>query len=71
MDGVRASTLQDLRNGVVRSGFSEAETRLALGEPTRTGLSGNGYTWVYNEPGKPRTKVHFNRKTNKVVRVDR
>ena len=71
MKDVEASNWTDLQNGVVRNGFTETEVRLALGTPTTTGHRGPNPIWVYRDSGKSRATVVFNRKTRKVISVDR
>jgi hypothetical protein len=65
--GVEKAHLLDIRKGVVRAGFSEAEVTLAMGEPTSRGdVSNELYSWVYKNPAMPYACVFFNKNTKKV-----
>ena len=65
--GVDKAHLADVQRGIVRAGFSEAEVKLALGEPTQRGDVGNDlYSWVYKNPAMPYVCVFFNKSTKKV-----
>lgn len=45
---VKEENMDAIRKGHVRQGFTEAEVRLALGEPDGKGATGNGiYSWIY------------------------
>lgn len=69
MDGVRETNWQDVQNGVVRRGFTEAEVRMAIGEPSNTGRKGNQTVWLYKQPGSPVRTVIFNSSTHKVASI--
>lgn len=70
MKGVREANWADLKNGVVRRGFTDAEVRVALGNPSATGKSGANTLWSYRSAsGSVVKKVYFNSKTMQVVRV--
>lgn len=70
MKGVRESNLADLKNGVVRKGFTSEEVRIALGEPSSKGKSGGNTVWVYRSGnGSLAKKVYFNSKTMQLVRI--
>ena len=70
MDGVRPGNMADIKKGNVRRGFTEAEVRLALGEPSGRGeVKYGSYTWVYKYPNKPYRCVYFDPSTKKVTRV--
>lgn len=69
MEGVQKSHLADIQKGVVRHGFTENEVKLALGEPSRQGDEGASYTWVYNNPGQPYTRVYFDKKIKRVTSI--
>lgn len=72
VDGVRQGNMADIKKGNVRAGFTEAEVRLAFGEPTARGEVKYGtYTWEYKRPGKPYMCVYFNPSTKKVTRVQK
>ena len=46
--GVRKEHMNDIRQGIVRKGFNEAEVKLALGNPNRTlKTKKTTYSWVY------------------------
>ena len=68
--GVNKAHLSDIQKGVVRAGFSEAEVKLALGEPSGGGdMDANTYTMVYKDPGKPYACVFMDKKTKKVKSI--
>lgn len=70
--GVTKEHLADIQKGVVRAGFTEAEVKLALGEPTGGGdVDANTYTMVYKEVNKPYACVFMNKKTRKVKSIKR
>ena len=71
ISGVREENMEAIRKGHVRVGFSEAEVRLALGEPDGKGKSTGGvYTWTYKSVlHNWRGVVVFNSKTHKVRSV--
>lgn len=71
--GVRTMVMHDIQQGKVLAGFTEAEVRLSLGEPSsKTGTDKKGlYTWVYNYPGKDYICVWFKAKEKTVTRVIR
>ena len=70
MKGVREENLSDLKNGVIRNGFTANEVLVAMGEPTSTGKSGSNTIWYYTTlTGSFNKKVIFNSKTMLVVRV--
>jgi hypothetical protein len=74
IDGVRKANLANLSKGVVQQGYTEAEVRLALGEPTDTSsVRGGEYTWTYQyvDSGSKFRVVVFNASTHKVKRVTR
>jgi hypothetical protein len=67
MKDVRSENLNDLMKGAVKRNFTEAEVRLALGEPTGySQLSDKEYTWNYNQPGTEYKTVIFDKKTRLV-----
>ena len=71
MKGVRETNITDLRNGVVRRGFTANEVRVAMGEPTSTGKSGANTLWIYRSlSGSYDKKVTFNTKTMQVIKVE-
>jgi len=70
MKSVREANMKDLKNGVVRRGFSTDEVRVAFGEPSSKGRTGSYVVWTYRSgKGSLSKKVYFNRKTMQVVRV--
>ena len=70
MKGVRQENMKDLKNGVVRKGFTPNEVRIALGEPSSTGKSGVNTVWFYRSGSDAYAKkVFFSSKTMKVLRV--
>jgi len=65
--GVEKAHLSDIQKGVVRKGFSEAEVKLALGEPSGRGeMDASTYTMVYKHVGQPYACVFLDKKTRKV-----
>jgi hypothetical protein len=74
MKGVREANMSDIRRGVVRVGFTEAEVLLALGEPDGHGSSARGtvYTWIYKTfIDRTQCTVYFNTNTKRVTSVKR
>lgn len=70
MKGVREANITDLRNGVVRTGFTANEVLVAMGEPTSKGKAGANTVWIYrSQSGSFDKKVIFNAKTMRVVKV--
>lgn len=70
MAGVQKAHMRDIQKGIVRSGYSENEVRLALGEPTGKGEdAGPYYTWVYKEVNRPYACVFFDKKTKLVKSI--
>jgi hypothetical protein len=70
MKGVREENWKDLKDGMVRKGFTSDEVRVALGEPTSTGKSGVNTVWFYRGGSAVYArKVIFNSKTMKVISV--
>lgn len=70
MPGVRAASMTAIRAGNVQQGFTEAEVRLALGEPSDVTAVRNGqYQWVYQyvDTGRPFRSITFSART-KLVR---
>ena len=70
IEGVRAQNLQFIRQRQVKKGFTEAEVRLALGEPTDvTRITANEYQWTYafkEDSSRPFRVVKFSYKTKRV-----
>lgn len=69
--GVRKEHMNDIRQGVVRKGFNEAEVKLALGNPNRT-LKTNKttYSWVYTSAKNgSHSVVTFSLKNKEVLYV--
>ena len=63
-----------IRAGRVQQGFTEAEVRLALGEPSDVTAVRNGqYQWVYQhlDTGRPFRSVTFNARTKRVRNATR
>lgn len=70
LPNVRAANMTAIRAGNVQQGFTEAEVRLALGEPSDVTAVRNGqYQWVYQyvDTGRPFRSVTF-RASTKLVR---
>lgn len=70
MPNVNKTNLSDIRAGKVNLRFTEAEVRLALGEPSEVTPVRNGqYQWIYQyvDTGRPFRSVTFNA-SNKRVR---
>ena len=69
---VREENMDANRKGFVRPGFTEAEVRLALGEPDGKGTASNGtvYTWAYTSSmHAQRCTVYFLKKTKTVKAI--
>ena len=69
---VREENMESIRKGFVRAGFTEAEVRLALGEPDGIGTASHGtvYTWTYSSPiHEHRCTVYFLKKTKTVKAI--
>lgn len=70
MKGVREENWSNLVNGVIRTGYTANEVRLAMGAPTGTGKSGGYTAWYYRrDAGNIAMKVLFNSKTMRVVKI--
>lgn len=69
--GVRQENMTDIRNGIIRKGFNEAEVELALGKADAKGKAGNNsYMWVYNSAmNSNNCVIYFDAKTRKVTLV--
>lgn len=71
IEGVAEANLPFIRRQQVKKGFTEAEVRLALGEPTDiTRITADKYQWTYlfkNDKGRPFRVVKFFYKTKKVA----
>ena len=69
--GVRQENMTDIRNGIIRKGFNEAEVELALGKPDAKSKAGNNsYMWVYNSAmNSNNCVIYFDAKTRKVTLV--
>jgi hypothetical protein len=68
--GVRAVSMSAIRAGNVQQGFTEAEVRLTLGEPSEVTPVRNGqYQWTYQyiDTGRPFRSITFSART-KLVR---
>ena len=71
---VRRENMTVIRAGRVQQGFTEAEVRLALGEPSDVTAVRNGqYQWVYQhlDTGRPFRSVTFNARTKRVRNATR
>lgn len=71
---VRAANMTAIRAGRVQQGFTEAEVRLALGEPSDVTTVRNGqYQWVYQyvDTGRPFRSITFNARTKRVRNATR
>ena len=71
---IRVANLPLIQQGKVKNGFTEAEVRMALGEPsdiTRT-VAGS-YQWIYQyvDTNRPFRAVKFSSRTKKVIQVSR
>lgn len=74
MAGVRAANMQAIQKGQVKIGFTEAEVRLAIGEPSDiTRVVGGTYQWVYqfDDANRPFRSIKFSNRTKKVLSVSR
>lgn len=72
MEGVRATNMSYIRQGIVKPGFTEEEVLLALGEPDDHGTSSRGtaYTWIYKSMiNRTQCTVFFNNTTRRVTSV--
>jgi len=70
MAGVRAANMPAIVKQQVKRGFTEAEVKLALGEPTEVKkISGVTYQWEYHyvDSSRPFRIVKFNKKTKRVI----
>jgi hypothetical protein len=70
LEGVNAANLPFIKKRQVKKGFTEAEVRLALGEPSDiTRITAGTYQWVYQyiDTNRPFRAVKFNSKTKKVI----
>lgn len=73
-EGVRAANMSLIQQGKVKAGFTEAEVRMALGEPSEiTRVVGGSYEWVYqyDDVNRPYRAVKFSNRTKKVTSVTR
>ncbi len=74
MQGVRAANMDFIQKGQVKIGFTEAEVRLAIGEPSDiTRVVGGTYQWVYqfDDANRPFRSIKFSNRTKKVLSVSR
>lgn len=74
MAGVRAANMQAIQKGQVKIGFTEAEVRLAIGEPSDvTRVVGGTYQWIYQfeDANRPFRSIKFSNRTKKVTAVAR
>lgn len=74
MPGVRAANMQLIQKSQVKAGFTEAEVRMALGEPSEiTRVIGGSYEWIYQYDvvNRPYRAVKFNNRTKKVTSFTR
>ena len=74
MAGVRATNMSLIQQGKVKIGFTEAEVRMALGEPSDiTRVVGGTYQWVYqfDDANRPYRSIKFSNRTKKVTAVVR
>ena len=74
IEGVRAANMSLIQQGKVKAGFTEAEVRLALGEPSeKTRVIGGTYQWIYqfDDANRPFRSVKFSNRTKKVLSVTR
>ena len=71
IEGVKKANLPYIRRQQVKKGFTEAEVRLALGEPTDvTRTTADIYQWTYmfkNDKSRPFRAVKFSYKTKTVA----
>lgn len=71
IEDVRAVNMPFIQKQQVKKGFTEAEVRLALGEPTDVSrISGDIYQWVYqykDDVNREYRAVKFNRRTKRVT----
>ena len=74
IEGVRAANLPLIKQSKVKAGFTEAEVRLALGEPSEiTRVIGGTYQWIYQyiDTNRPFQAVKFSNRTKKVLSLTR
>lgn len=74
MEGVRAANMSLIQQGKVKIGFTEAEVRMALGEPSDiTRVVGGTYQWIYqfDDANRPFRAIKFSNRTKKVTAVAR
>lgn len=74
LPGVRKANMNAIRQGNVQQGFTEAEVRLALGEPSDITRPLNGqYQWVYQyiDTGRPFRSITFSVRTHTVRNATR
>ena len=70
IEGVKKNHLSDIQKSIVHTGYTEAEVRLAMGEPTGQGEDNNGHLiWTYNNPGRPYVAVYFDSKLRLVTSI--
>ena len=70
IDGVKKNHLSDIQKSIVHVGYSEAEVKLAMGEPTGQGEDNNGHIiWTYTNPGRPYVAVYFDNKLRLVTSI--
>ena len=71
IEGVRAANMALIKKQQVKRGFTEAEVRLALGEPTEVKkLTANTYQWIYqfkDDVNRDFRAVKFSYSTKKVI----
>ena len=70
IEGVKKNHLSDIQKSIVHTGYTEAEVKLAMGEPTGQGEDNNGHLiWTYNNPGRPYVAVYFDSKLRLVTSI--
>ena len=74
MAGVREANMEFIQKAQVKIGFTEAEVRLAIGNPSDiTRVQGGTYQWVYqyDDANRPYRAIKFSNRTKKVTAVVR